>query len=95
MKSSLVGQSVVIREFIELAQVNESFQQPGRWHDVTLPGVAGVQGAPGVAGAPGVPGAQGGLTHRVTHELRGLRPSAIYEVIVQAKNRYGWNEVRT
>lgn len=59
--------------------MNESFQQPGRWHDVSLPGSS--------------LGAGGSLTHRVTHELRGLRPSAIYEVIVQAKNRYGWNEV--
>ncbi|XP_077283152.1 limbic system-associated membrane protein-like [Arctopsyche grandis] len=58
--------------------VNESFQQPGRWHDVSLVGRLGVQGS---------------LSHRVTHELRGLRAGAVYEVIVQAKNRYGWNEV--
>ncbi|XP_052745989.1 igLON family member 5 [Bicyclus anynana] len=57
--------------------VNESFQQPGRWHDVVIP-------APEPAGS---------LTHRVTHELRGLDPGAMYEAIVQAKNRYGWNEV--
>ncbi|KAL0809098.1 hypothetical protein ABMA28_012723 [Loxostege sticticalis] len=57
--------------------INESFQQPGRWHDVVIP-------APEPAGA---------LTHRVTHELRGLEPGAVYEAIVQAKNRYGWNEV--
>ncbi|CAG4970102.1 unnamed protein product [Colias eurytheme] len=35
----------------------------------------------------------GSLTHRVTHELRALEPAAVYEAIVQAKNRYGWNEV--
>ncbi|XP_046976126.1 igLON family member 5-like [Vanessa cardui] len=57
--------------------INESFQQPGRWHDVVIP-------APEPAGS---------LTHRVTHELRGLEPGAVYEAIVQAKNRYGWNEV--
>ncbi|XP_050556695.1 igLON family member 5-like isoform X2 [Spodoptera frugiperda] len=57
--------------------INESFQQPGRWHDVVIP-------APEPAGS---------LTHRVTHELRGLQPGAVYEAIVQAKNRYGWNEV--
>ncbi|XP_028168507.1 lachesin-like [Ostrinia nubilalis] len=57
--------------------INESFQQPGRWHDVVIP-------APAPAGA---------LTHRVSHELRGLEPGAVYEAIVQAKNRYGWNEV--
>ncbi|XP_013178977.1 PREDICTED: lachesin-like [Papilio xuthus] len=56
---------------------NESYQQPGRWHDVVIP-------APQPAGA---------LTHRVAHELRGLQPGAVYEAIVQAKNRYGWNEV--
>lgn len=59
-------------------QINESFQQPGRWHDVVIP-------APEPAGS---------LTHRVTHELKGLEPGAVYEAIVQAKNRYGWNEVR-
>ncbi|XP_045456038.1 igLON family member 5-like [Melitaea cinxia] len=57
--------------------INESFQQPGRWHDVVIP-------APEPAGS---------LTHRVTHELKGLEPGAVYEAIVQAKNRYGWNEV--
>lgn len=65
-------------KLIERLQVNESFQQPGRWHDVSLTGRAG---------------AQGSLSHRVTHELHGLRAGAVYEVIVQAKNRYGWNEV--
>ncbi|GBP46281.1 Lachesin [Eumeta japonica] len=58
-------------------QINESFQQPGRWHDVVIP-------APRPAGA---------LTHRVTHELKPLEAGAVYEAIVQAKNRYGWNEV--
>lgn len=61
--------------------INESFQQPGRWHDVVI-------AAPGPSGAPGA-----SLTHRVAHELRGLQPGAVYEAIVQAKNRYGWNEV--
>ncbi|KAG6463455.1 igLON family member 5 [Manduca sexta] len=57
--------------------MNETFQQPGRWHDVVLP----------------PPESRGALTHRVAHELRGLQPAAVYEAIVQAKNRYGWNEV--
>ncbi|XP_048002689.1 lachesin-like [Leguminivora glycinivorella] len=57
--------------------INESFQQPGRWHDVVLP-------APAPAGS---------LTHHVSHELKALQPAAVYEAIVQAKNRYGWNEV--
>ncbi|XP_013143265.1 PREDICTED: igLON family member 5-like isoform X3 [Papilio polytes] len=58
---------------------NESYQQPGRWHDVVL--------------APPPPPPAGALAHRVAHELRGLQPAAVYEAIVQAKNRYGWNEV--
>ncbi|RVE46400.1 hypothetical protein evm_008934 [Chilo suppressalis] len=57
--------------------INESFQQPGRWHDVVIP-------APSPAGS---------LTHRVTHLLTNLQAAAVYEAIVQAKNRYGWNEV--
>ncbi|XP_072947061.1 igLON family member 5-like isoform X2 [Epargyreus clarus] len=57
--------------------INDSFQQPGRWHDVVIP-------APEPAGR---------LTHRVSHELKGLEPGTMYEAIVQAKNRYGWNEV--
>ncbi|KOB69778.1 Uncharacterized protein OBRU01_03459, partial [Operophtera brumata] len=56
--------------------INESFQQPGRWHDVVL----------------AAPAATPALAHRVAHELHGLQPGAVYEAIVQAKNRYGWNE---
>lgn len=36
----------------------------------------------------------GSLTHKVSHELKSLEPGAVYEAIVQAKNRYGWNEVQ-
>jgi hypothetical protein len=33
------------------------------------------------------------LTHAMSFTLRGLNSGSVYEAIVQAKNRYGWNEV--
>lgn len=33
------------------------------------------------------------LTHVMSFTLRGLQSGSVYEAIVQAKNRYGWNEV--
>ena len=59
--------------------MNETFQQPGRWHDVILTPSARPITEP--------------LTHVMAFTLRGLQPSSVYEAIVQAKNRYGWNEV--
>jgi hypothetical protein len=59
--------------------MNETFQQPGRWHDVIL------TPAPKATTEP--------LSHVMSFTLRGLLPSSVYEAIVQAKNRYGWNEV--
>lgn len=61
--------------------MNETFQQPGRWHDVILTPSARPITEP--------------LTHVMAFTLRGLQPSSVYEAIVQAKNRYGWNEVNT
>lgn len=29
----------------------------------------------------------------MSHVIRGLEGNSVYEAIVQAKNRYGWNEV--
>ena len=29
----------------------------------------------------------------MSYNIRGLDPASVYEAIVQAKNRYGWNEV--
>lgn len=31
----------------------------------------------------------------MSHVIRGLEGNSVYEAIVQAKNRYGWNEVKT
>ena len=33
------------------------------------------------------------FTHVMSHNIRGLDPGSVFEAIVQAKNRYGWNEV--
>lgn len=57
--------------------MNETYQHPGRWHDIIL-----------------TPEPRTGSTHHsMTYTLRGLDLNTIYETIVQAKNRYGWNEV--
>lgn len=52
---------------------------PGRWHDVIL------TPAPRAASEP--------LSHIMSFTLKPLLPGSVYEAIVQAKNRYGWNEV--
>lgn len=33
------------------------------------------------------------FSHTMSYDIRGLEPGSSYEAIVQAKNRYGWNEV--
>jgi hypothetical protein len=65
-------------------QMNESYQTPGKWHDVILapnPKTAAI----GHVGTDG--------RHEASYMIRPLQPGAMYEAIVQAKNRYGWNEV--
>lgn len=59
--------------------MNETYQQPGRWHDVIL------TPAPRASSEP--------LSHVMSFKLKDLLPGSVYEAIVQAKNRYGWNEV--
>ncbi|XP_049279748.1 MAM domain-containing glycosylphosphatidylinositol anchor protein 1 isoform X2 [Anopheles funestus] len=68
-----------VRLLYRKLMMNETFQQPGRWHDVIL------------TPAPRPPSEP--LTHVMAFTLRGLQHSSVYEAIVQAKNRYGWNEV--
>lgn len=58
------------------SQINETYQHPGKWHDVVLQ-----------------PGKEETFSHVMSHNIRGLDPGAVYEAIVQAKNRYGWNQV--
>lgn len=57
--------------------MNETFQQPGRWHDIVL--------TPITRSPP--------PTHVMAFTLRDLQSGSTYEAIIQAKNRFGWNEV--
>lgn len=57
-------------------QINETYQHPGKWHDVVLQ-----------------PGKEETFSHAMSHNIRGLEPGSVFEAIVQAKNRYGWNQV--
>ncbi len=58
--------------------MNESYQHPGKWQDIIL--------IPTVTRTSG--------NHfLMSHVIRGLEHNSVYEAIVQAKNRYGWNEV--
>ncbi|XP_037028258.1 protein amalgam [Bradysia coprophila] len=68
-----------VRLLYRKLMMNETFQQPGRWHDVIL------TPAPRAASEP--------LSHIMSFTLKALLPGSVYEAIVQAKNRYGWNEV--
>ncbi|XP_035794906.1 netrin receptor DCC-like [Anopheles albimanus] len=68
-----------VRLLYRKLMMNETFQQPGRWNDVILTPTPRPPSEP--------------LTHVMAFTLRGLQHSSVYEAIVQAKNRYGWNEV--
>ena len=56
--------------------MNESYQHPGKWHDVILQ-----------------PPSSETFSHIMSYNIRGLDYGTVFEAIVQAKNRYGWNEV--
>lgn len=59
-------------------QMNETYQHPGKWQDILL--------IPTLIRSSG--------NHYImSHVIRGLDQNSVYEAIVQAKNRYGWNEV--
>lgn len=60
--------------------MNDSFQQPGQWHNLILTPEHRPTTEP--------------KTHVMSYTLKNLHPGGYYEAIVQAKNRYGWNEVR-
>ncbi|KAG5673018.1 hypothetical protein PVAND_003096 [Polypedilum vanderplanki] len=68
-----------VRLLYRKLMMNETFQQPARWHDVILTPSSRPPNEP--------------LTHAMSFTLRGLQSGSVYEAIVQAKNRYGWNEV--
>lgn len=64
--------------FCSYNQMNETYQHPGKWHDILL--------IPTLTRSTG--------NHYImSHVIRGLEGNSVYEAIVQAKNRYGWNEV--
>lgn len=58
--------------------MNETYQHPGKWHDeILLPSLTRFD-----------------TNHYImSHVIKGLESKSVYEAIVQAKNRYGWNEV--
>lgn len=58
--------------------MNETYQHPGKWQDILL--------VPTLT--------RSSENHYImSHVIRGLEQNSVYEAIVQAKNRYGWNEV--
>lgn len=60
------------------SQMNDSYQHPGKWQDVAL--------------VPTVTRSE--ANHFVmSHIVRGLERNSVYEAVIHAKNRYGWNEV--
>ncbi|XP_055312013.1 limbic system-associated membrane protein [Sitodiplosis mosellana] len=67
-----------IRLLYRRLMMNETYQHPGKWHDILL--------------IPTLTRSNG--NHYVmSHVIRGLEGNSVYEAIVQAKNRYGWNEI--
>lgn len=58
--------------------MNETYQHPGKWHDITL--------LPTLMRS-----SENHFT--MSYVIRGLERNSVYEAIVQAKNTYGWNEV--
>ncbi|XP_065202964.1 lachesin-like isoform X2 [Planococcus citri] len=61
-------------------KMNDTHQQPGQWHDIML--------------HPHCPKSEKNDPKcEMSHLIRGLDPGSSYEAIVQAKNKYGWNEV--
>lgn len=63
--------------------MNETYQQPGRWHDIILTEATTASRV----------NSDDPSERIMSHQLQALEPSSIYETIVQAKNRYGWSEV--
>ncbi|XP_065202875.1 roundabout homolog 1-like isoform X1 [Planococcus citri] len=68
-----------IRLLYRKLTMNETHQIPlGQWHDVII--------------SP-PPHREAIHEHQMSHVIRGLEPASVYEVIIQAKNKFGWNEV--
>lgn len=59
--------------------MNETYQHPGSWEDTIL--------VPTLT--------RSDPTHFImSHVIKGLSPNSVYEVMIQARNAHGWNEVR-
>lgn len=59
--------------------MNETYQKPGKWNELIL--------YPSVT--------RHDSRHFVmSYIIKQLEHNSVYEVMVQAKNRYGWNEVK-
>lgn len=59
--------------------MNDTYQHPGRWHDVILVPILSRYDA----------------THFVmSYTIKKLDHNSVYEAMIQARNIYGWNEVR-
>ncbi|XP_049963885.1 lachesin-like isoform X1 [Schistocerca serialis cubense] len=66
-----------VRVLYRRLMVNDTYNQPDKWHDISL--------------RP--PQDSDTFTHVMSYNIRGLSHGSMFEAIVQAKNRYGWNEV--
>ncbi|EDW35124.1 GL14150 [Drosophila persimilis] len=58
--------------------MNETYQHPGKWHEYHI---------------KPTPIRTDGSHYLMSYVVRNLEHNAVYEAIVQAKNKYGWNEV--
>ncbi|KAL1124621.1 hypothetical protein AAG570_001245 [Ranatra chinensis] len=65
-----------VRLLYRKIMMNDTHQQPGKWHDVLLQPSNGET-----------------FSHLMSYNIRGLEAASVFEAIVQARNRYGWNEV--
>ncbi|XP_039278694.1 protein amalgam [Nilaparvata lugens] len=65
-----------VRLLYRKLMLNDSYQTPGKWHDVVLQPSNGET-----------------FSHLMSYTIRNLESASVFEAIVQAKNRYGWNEV--
>lgn len=74
----LLATFMVPASFAVCLQINDSYSHPGKWQDVTL-----------------VPTMTRSEANQfvMSHIVRGLERNSVYEAIIHAKNRYGWNEV--
>lgn len=60
--------------------MNETYQKPGKWNELIL--------------YPTVTRHDSQRHFVMSYIIKQLEHNSVYEVMVQAKNRFGWNEVR-